>query len=70
MEQIFNSEFYEKLHTLRMSIALNIASGQAGGRKSFRHDELDLKYVIKPHRDPGLLIPFLDAMQIDLEERE
>ena len=34
MEQIFNSEFYEKLHTLRMSIALNIASGQAGGRKS------------------------------------
>ncbi|MCR5848858.1 MAG: DUF58 domain-containing protein [Lachnospiraceae bacterium] len=34
MEQIFNSEFYEKLHTLRMSLALNIASGQAGGRKS------------------------------------
>ncbi len=34
MEQIFNSEFYEKLHTLRMSIALTIASGQAGGRKS------------------------------------
>ncbi len=34
MEQIFDSEFYEKLHTLRMSIALNIASGQAGGRKS------------------------------------
>ncbi len=34
MEQIFNSEVYEKLHTLRMSIALNIASGQAGGRKS------------------------------------
>lgn len=34
MEQIFNSEFYEKLHTLRMSIALNVASGQAGGRKS------------------------------------
>lgn len=34
MEQIFNSEFYEKLNTLRMSIALNLASGQAGGRKS------------------------------------
>ena len=43
---------------------------QAGGRKSFRHDELDLKYVIKPPKDPGLLIPYLDAMQIDLEERE
>ena len=34
MEQIFNTEFYEKLHTLRMSIALTMASGQAGGRKS------------------------------------
>ena len=43
---------------------------QAGGRKSFRHDELDLKYVIKKHQDPGLLIPYLDAMQIDLDERE
>ena len=43
---------------------------QAGGRKSFRHDELDPKYVIKKHKDSGLLIPYLDAMQIDLEERE
>lgn len=34
MEQVFNSEFYQKLHTLRMNIALTIASGQAGGRKS------------------------------------
>ena len=42
----------------------------AGGRKSFRHDELDLKYVIKSHKDPGLLIPYLDAMQLDLEMRE
>ena len=42
----------------------------AGGRKSFRHDELDLKYVIKAHGDHGLLIPYLDAMQIDLESRE
>ena len=29
----------------------------AGGRKSFRQDELDHKYVIKSHKDPGLLIP-------------
>ena len=34
MERIFDTEFYEKLHTLRMSIALNLASGQSGGRKS------------------------------------
>ncbi len=42
----------------------------AGGRKSFKRDELDDRYVIKGHKDPGLLVPFLDAMQIDLESRE
>jgi recombination protein U len=41
-----------------------------GGRKSFRHDELDEKYIIPSHKDAGLLIPFLDSLQIDLEERE
>ena len=35
-----------------------------------RHDELDPVYVIRSHKDPGLLIPYLDAMQIDLESRE
>lgn len=34
MEKIFNSEFYSKLHTLRMSIAISMASGMSGGRKS------------------------------------
>ena len=43
---------------------------QAGGRKSFRHDELDPKYIIKQHGEHGLLIPYLDAMSIDLESRE
>ena len=41
-----------------------------GGRKSFRHDELDLKYVIKSPGDSGLLIPFLDALSLDLDSRE
>ena len=35
-----------------------------------KRDELDDRYVIKGHKDPGLLVPFLDAMQIDLESRE
>ena len=41
-----------------------------GGRKSFRHDELDEKYVIRSHKDPGLLVPFLDTLALDLDERE
>jgi recombination protein U len=41
-----------------------------GGRKSFRHDELDEKYIIAPTKDAGILVPYLDAMSIDLEARE
>ena len=41
-----------------------------GGRKSFRHDELEEKYIITPHGEQGLLIPFLDALSVDLENRE
>ena len=39
-----------------------------GGRKSFRFDELDTKYVIpKKH---GVLVPYLDMLNVDLEDRE
>ncbi len=38
-----------------------------GGRKSFRFDELDPKYILDSK--PGILIPYLDALQIDIEER-
>ncbi len=34
MDKIFDSEFYSKLHTLRMSIAMHLAAGMSGGRKS------------------------------------
>ncbi len=43
---------------------------QTGGRKSFRHDELKEKYVIRQSKEAGILVPYLDAMSIDLEERE
>jgi recombination protein U len=43
---------------------------QEGGRKSFRRDELDDSYIIKSPGDNGLLIPYLDALQIDLDNRE
>ena len=43
---------------------------EAGGRKSFRHDELQKQYFIKTPGDTGILIPYLDALQIDLDERE
>lgn len=39
-----------------------------GGRKSFRMEELDMKYAI-PKR-AGVLVPYLDTIALDLEERE
>ncbi len=41
---------------------------EEGGRKSFRYQELDQNYYIKPRG--GLLVPYLDALQRDLDERE
>lgn len=38
-----------------------------GGRKSFRIDELDMSYEIRPK--PGILIPYLDCIQLDLDRR-
>ena len=39
-----------------------------GGRKSFRIEELDEDYVI-PHSQ-GILVPYLDLVKKDLEERD
>lgn len=39
-----------------------------GGRKSFRKDELDDRFYMKTRS--GIFVPFLDAMKIDLSERE
>ena len=41
---------------------------QNGGRKSFRFEELNPDYILpKKH---GILVPYLDAIQKDLEDRE
>ena len=38
-----------------------------GGRKSFRYDELNPEYVMpKKH---GVLVPYLDMLQKDLDDR-
>lgn len=39
-----------------------------GGRKSFRFDELDEKFIL-PNR-PGILVPYLDAINLDLSLRD
>ncbi len=39
-----------------------------GGRKSFRYDELNPAYVLK--KKSGVLVPYLEALKIDLEDRE
>jgi len=41
---------------------------QEGGRKSFRFEEIDAQFRIRPNRH-GILIPYLDALQLDLERR-
>ncbi|MDD2968758.1 MAG: Holliday junction resolvase RecU [Lachnospiraceae bacterium] len=39
-----------------------------GGRKSFRIEELDEKFFLKDRK--GILVPFLDGIQLDLSVRE
>lgn len=41
---------------------------QNGGRKSFRHEEINPAYILPRHS--GVLVPYLDALQQDLEDRE
>lgn len=38
-----------------------------GGRKSFRYEELNPAYILP--RKHGILVPYLDALQRDLEDR-
>lgn len=40
---------------------------EAGGRKSFRYEELNPEYILP--QKPGFLIPYLDMLQKDLEDR-
>ena len=39
-----------------------------GGRKSFRHEELNPAYVIP--KQEGVLVPYLEVLKIDLQDRE
>ncbi len=41
-----------------------------GGRKSFRRDELSDEYVITTPGESGILIPYLDLIQKDLDKRD
>ena len=41
---------------------------ESGGRKSFRIEELKEQYFIR-HKG-GQLVPYLDMIQLDLNERE
>ena len=43
---------------------------QKGGRKSIRFDELDERFFIDRAEDRTILIPYLEAMNTDLELRE
>jgi len=39
-----------------------------GGRKSFRHEELDPEFVLSPHG--GYLVPYLDGIQKAIDRKE
>lgn len=41
---------------------------QEGGRKSFRYEELDQDYYMQPKN--GILVPYLETLQIDLDSRD
>lgn len=41
---------------------------EAGGRKSFRMEELDPRFFLP--KVPGVLVPYLDMLQLDLEQRD
>lgn len=41
---------------------------EAGGRKSFRYEELDQEYRL--HRGHGVLVPYLEGLQKDLLKRD
>ncbi len=40
---------------------------QDGGRKSFCYDELDREFFLAP--EPGVFVPYLSALQLDLQSR-
>lgn len=40
----------------------------AGGRKSFRMEELDMNYILHPRQ--GIFVPYLDGLQKDLSLRD
>ena len=41
---------------------------EEGGRKSFRYEELDPRFFLPSV--PGILVPYLDTLQLDLEQRD
>ncbi len=41
---------------------------QAGGRKSFRYEELNPAYVLPQQH--GIMVPYLEALKLDLEDRD
>lgn len=59
-------DFYYYLPFVRLKEFWDRALG--GGRKSFRLDELDMEYKLP--KKSGILVPFLDVLSKDLDNRE
>jgi len=59
-----NEYYYLSLKTLKFFWQRKVD----GGRKSFRYDELDSAYLF--NRKNGVLVPYLEPLQKDLDSRE
>ena len=42
---------------------------EEGGRKSFRCDELDERFFFEEGRERSILVPYLDMLKLDLDDR-
>ena len=59
----------DEFYYLRLDMLLEFwKRAKEGGRKSFRYEELDPEYFLPRQR--GVLVPYLDALNLDLELRD
>ncbi len=57
------------LYYLKLSVLMEFWNRkEQGGRKSFKYEELPKEYIINPR--PGLFVPYLDMVNMDLSQRE
>lgn len=66
---IINYTEKDELYYLRFSKFMEFWKRmEDGGRKSFRYEEIETDFILKNH--PGILVPYLDGIKLDLGLRD